>query len=95
MPARWPLARPRARPVGALGGVCPDCHVGYGLQCVPCPEGSPLPECTGCRDGLRARKQTFWEGSPFLGPVLIQIIGSVAVAIVVGAVLSEQNARKR
>jgi simple sugar transport system permease protein len=32
---------------------------------------------------------------PFLGPVLIQVIGSVAVAIVIGAVLAEKKAARK
>ncbi len=95
VPARRALPY-RARLVApALGATCPDCQVAYGTQCVPCPDGSPLPECIGCKDGLRPKKQTFWESSPFLGPVLIQVIASVAVAVVVGAVLAEKKARRR
>jgi len=80
---------------GALGATCPDCQVAYGTQCVPCPDGSPLSECTGCKDGVRPKRSTFWESSPFLGPVLIQVIGSVAVAIVIGAVLAEKKAARK
>jgi hypothetical protein len=70
---------------------CPECYVAFGRRCVPCPDGSPLPECRRCIDQERPRAPTFFERSPVLGPVLLSAIVAVGTSTLVGLL---QSAKK-
>lgn len=65
-----------------LGG-CGPCEIAAGSGCQTCPNGSDLPECSGCVDGqLPAAARSVFD-HPLAGPVLV----GTATAIVSGIAL--------
>lgn len=77
-----PLAPASARGLAGfrgLGAACGPCQLSSGVECVPCPNDSDLPECAGCVDG--AAPSSFWE-HPLFAPVAVGVATTVVGAIV-------------
>lgn len=73
--------------VGSLrGGACADCQLTDGDRCVPCPEGSDLPECDGCVGGARATK---WYENPIASTVAIGILTALGTGIAIALLKKE------
>ncbi len=61
-----------------LGASCGPCEVSAGDRCLPCPNGSDLPECDGCVDGMA---KAAWYEHPLAGPVAVGVATAVATGI--------------
>jgi hypothetical protein len=66
-----------------LGQACPQCTIASGAACIPCPEGSDLPECQKCEGGVPiAVEPSFWERSKVLAPIILGVATTVATGFV-------------
>lgn len=74
-----------ARGLGAqgLGADCPSCYFPVGSQCVACPEGSTLPECSECRGGVPTTSPTPWYERPVAGPIIVGLVSAVTLGIAI------------
>lgn len=66
--------------IQGLGQVCGPCSLWSGSTCVPCPDGSDLPECQNCRGGVSTVKPGFFQKSAFWGPVIVGTVTTIAGA---------------
>lgn len=74
-----PGAPASARGLRGFAGACGPCQIASSSECVPCPDGSDLPECSGCVEGSTAT--SFWE-HPLFAPVAVGVVTAVATAVV-------------
>lgn len=65
-----------------LGQACGDCQIQYGPQCVPCPEGSDLPECYGCIQGVKVKKEPWFDKKDIATAVVTGVITAIVVTYV-------------
>jgi hypothetical protein len=63
-----------------LGASCGPCEISAGDRCVPCPNGSDLPECADCQDG-RSTLSPAWHERPIVGTVVLGVVTAVATGI--------------
>jgi hypothetical protein len=63
-----------------LGTGCGPCEITSGGQCLPCPNGSDLPECGGCVDGVQTAKAPWYE-HPLVGPIALGVATAVGISV--------------
>lgn len=63
-----------------LGDVCGDCQIVVGNDCLPCPNNSDFPECSGCINGTRPEKTDVTKD--IVVPVVIGVLTTLAVALI-------------
>lgn len=79
------------RQIQGLGQLCPKCSFYSGTACVPCPDGSDLPECEGCEGGYSTAKPGFFERSAFWGPVIVGTMTTIAGAFALAYVMRDKG----
>jgi hypothetical protein len=76
--------------VGSLrGGTCADCQFTDGDRCLPCPEGSDLPECAGCVGGARPVVAPKWYQNPIAQTVGIGVLTALGTGLAIAFLKKE------
>lgn len=70
----------------ALGQACPQCSIASGTACIPCPDGSELPECQGCVGG-RPPNATFLKRHGAV--IAVGVVTSLIVAATSAVLLAK------
>lgn len=70
-----------------MAGFCGQCQIQYGDQCVPCPDGTTLPECSGCQSGGLAPEQPWISKREIVSSVVTALITAIVVGYVTQKVL--------